>query len=177
VKRYKRRTRSPLNEKSEKVGNTSLVEHTQLAIVSLAIPLSDDESVETALQSIMKVSRPAVGQLTHAKGDSPGFSNLLALGLQADQLFLVFDYPETTPVEQVSKSIGEIAYLTDQSDSWVVIDINGPLATTALERICPLDLHDSVMNDTTGRQMGIDCYHPAHLLNLFGMPYTLRLSM
>jgi len=147
--------RSPLEGASIKVEDTRLVENPELAIVSLAVPLGGDEAVEAALQSSLNLSRPAVGQLEYATGDSSTLANLSILSLQTDQLFLVFDYPEqdqaltrSQPVDLVKQAIGDVAYLTDQSDSWVVIDLEGSLALPALERICPLDLDEHVFTDT-----------------------------
>ena len=140
--------RSPLNGAAEKIGETTLTEITDLAIVSVAIPLGGDKAVETALKSSLDLPRPAVGERVKATSKSADFTNIELLSLQSDQLFLVFDYPDEQPVKQVHQSLGDTVYLTDQSDSWVVVDLHGPLAVPALERICPLDLNETIFTES-----------------------------
>ena len=40
----------------------------------------------------------------------------------------------------MAASLGDVAYTTDQTDVWVVLEISGPETSAALERLCPLDL-------------------------------------
>jgi len=40
--------------------------------------------------------------------------------------------------------LGDNAYCTDQSDSWVTLELTGPNALHALERICPVDLRPDI---------------------------------
>jgi len=65
------------------------------------------------------------------------------LGLQPQQWFVLFDHAadQGSPVTIIKEQLGDSAYCTDQSDSWVSLEVSGPLATSALERICPIDLH------------------------------------
>lgn len=141
--------RSPLKGVVEKIGETTLTEFTELAIVSAAIPLGGDNAAKTALQSALTLSPAAVGKRSKATKFSEAFANLELLSLQTDQWFLIFDYPDDEPVQLVQQALGDTVYLTDQSDSWVVVDLQGPLAIAALERICPLDLHDSIFTDAS----------------------------
>jgi len=63
------------------------------------------------------------------------------LGLQPQQWFVVFEHNQGAPLAKIKEKLGNAAYCTDQSDSWVSLSLSGPLARTALERICPIDLH------------------------------------
>lgn len=139
--------RSPLQGAAEKIGETTLTEFTELAIVSAAIPLGGDKAAEAALQSAFALTPAVVGERSKASNSSEAFANLELLSLQTDQWFLIFDYPDAEPVKLVQQALGDSVYLTDQSDSWVVVDLNGPLAIAALERICPLDLNDTVFTN------------------------------
>ena len=47
--------------------------------------------------------------------------------------------PDAEPF--VAKKIKGAAYTTDQTDVWTGLEIAGSRARTALERICPIDLH------------------------------------
>ena len=141
--------RSPLQGAVEKIGETTLTEITELAIVSAAIPLGGDKAAATALRSAFSLTPAVVGERSKATNGSEAFTNLELLSLQTDQWFLIFDYPDAEPVQLVQQALGDTLYLTDQSDSWVVVDLQGPLAIAALERICPLDLNDAVFTNAS----------------------------
>lgn len=114
-------------------------EVTDLAIVSIAISKENDTKFNTAIKKGFKTERPEVGQFTHNKA-----MNAKLLGLQQDQLFLMFDYSGDRAVEEVAQKINDknqLAYLSDQSDSWVTLRVSGDNCRDALERICPLDIH------------------------------------
>jgi len=128
-----------LDSYSEEINGISVSEVNKLAIVSLAISPENDTTFAKAIKSGFKVTRPPVGQFTHAKA-----ANTKLLGLQKDQLFLMFDYEGDRAVEEANSKINtkeQVAYLSDQSDSWVTLRINGDNCRDALERICPLDIH------------------------------------
>jgi len=86
--------RSPLQGAAEKIGETTLTEFTELAIVSAAIPLGGDKAAEAALQSAFALTPAVVGERSKASNGSEAFANLELLSLQTDQWFLIFDYPE-----------------------------------------------------------------------------------
>jgi len=130
-----------LDNFSEEFNGISLSEVTNLAIVSMAISTENDKAFAAALKKGFKTARPEVGLFTQAKT-----ANTKVLGLQRDQLFMLFDYEGDRAVEEVSSKINaskQLAYLSDQSDSWVTLRISGEHTLDALERICPIDLHPS----------------------------------
>jgi len=43
----------------------------------------------------------------------------------------------------MGEKFGETASITDQSDGWVAIDLEGPNVLPVLERLCQLDIHSS----------------------------------
>ena len=107
--------------------------------VSIAIPLAGEKKAEKALANLFGVAVPPVGNSTLSDDK---MARVIRLG--NDQLFvLMFDKP-TDPKALLAKEIGDVAYLTDQSDSWVGIEISGPVARQALERICMIDLNPGV---------------------------------
>ena len=106
------------------------------AIVSIATPNAGDAALAAALQSAYGIELPAVGRAAVASRDSATF-----LRHAQDQMFVLFNDPATgKPTDTVRDALGETAYLTDQSDSWAALRIEGAQSRSALERICPLDL-------------------------------------
>ncbi len=114
----------------------SVREVTHRALVSLAIPNDARESVEQAFLSAFKANIPAVGQSKYSEVD-----NTQILAMQTEQYFILFDYKDDQAVEYLKTKINDVSYLCDQSDSWVMLNVSGELSRTALERICPIDLH------------------------------------
>ncbi|MEK6216110.1 MAG: sarcosine oxidase subunit gamma, partial [Boseongicola sp.] len=60
-----------------------------------------------------------------------------------DQMMLVFPHPTPDANAHVQGKLNDTGYTTDQTDAWVVLELSGPQALSALERLCPLDLHNS----------------------------------
>ena len=64
----------------------------------------------------------------------------------------VLEHEGDDAVAVVIEKLGTAGYYTDQSDSWVMLQIAGPGSRAALERICMLDLHsDAFPVDTVAR--------------------------
>ncbi len=128
-----------LDNFSEEIYGVSVSEVTDQAIVSMAIPKTTNDAFNKIIKKSFKVERPTIGQFTQSKTDNARF-----LGLQQDQMFVLFDYAGGRAVEEISAKINasdQLAYLSDQSDSWVTLRISGDNCLDALERICPLDIH------------------------------------
>lgn len=126
---------SPLNHYDRRFAATRLKEWANLSIFSIA--LSHEQSRAKALvKETLNLSWPACGTSTLLDDAS-----MRLLGLQSDQVFAVtHDHTAFAELEKLSPT----AFTTDQSDSWVKLQLVGPKAISALERICPLDLHASV---------------------------------
>ncbi len=118
-------------------GDTSLTEITDLALVSVAIPLGGDAKAESAMSNAFGVNIPEIGGSVVAK------NNCRILRLSRDQLFVVFSRDTPDAETLVSRQLNNTVYTTDQSDVWVGLEISGPDALPALERICPIDLHST----------------------------------
>jgi sarcosine oxidase subunit gamma len=135
---------------SLRIGDTDLVEVTGLDIVSIAAPLPAPghaqgvtaDTLNRLVEQHLGSSLPAVGRL-HRCGDTQAI-----LGLQNSQWFVTATPSTHDPASALKRVLGDAAYLTDQSDSWAVLDLTGPLAQAALERLCMLDLDPAVFDDT-----------------------------
>jgi len=130
-----------LDDFSEDMRGVSVIEVTDKGIVSVAMPNATKDAFSNAIKNNYKVDLPTVGKFTQSKTN-----NALFLGLQQDQLFVLFDYAGDRAVEEISAKVNsdkQLVYLSDQSDSWVTLKVSGENCLSALERICSIDIHPS----------------------------------
>ena len=123
---------------SRSVDGADLFEISDRAMISMAIPKDGKAVLEQQLKREYKVGLPEIGQWCSTTIDSAQF-----LRLQDDLCFVLFDYSSGRAVENVAEKISD-AYLSDQSDSWLMLRLSGEKSREALARICPLDLHAGV---------------------------------
>jgi sarcosine oxidase subunit gamma len=128
--------KSPLDGVRIELGEVTIAEVTGRAIVSIATPHGGENALSEALAAAYKIEYPGAG-----KSAVSDIGRTRFLGLQQDQIFALFEGSSASPVGAIAEKLGDAAYLTDQSDSWVMISVSGPKCRTALERICPIDLH------------------------------------
>ncbi len=142
-----------LNGYDNRFGNTRLYEISNLSIFSVALSHQRDAAL-ASIKSALGATWPETGKSTFGDSASNGImgstdQTCRLLGMQADQVFALFVPPEaarTAASTAASGSVGDIpdidhVYITDQSDSWAALALQGDNAVSALERICPLDLH------------------------------------
>ena len=113
-------------------GDTRLVEITDMALISLAMPLGGRDKLQKTIKSLWGCDLPDPGK--SAAANPPG-TRLLCLG--PDSFMALLD-GNPDPAQESLQGAG---YTTDQSDNWVILRLAGSLALPALERICPIDLH------------------------------------
>jgi sarcosine oxidase subunit gamma len=138
VSNYNLTAKTPLDGAEVTFEGATIKEITGRAIVSVAPHSQNEDALNKALLSNWDLSIPTISTMT-----SSTINNANLLGLQSDQLFLLFDCPGANASAQVSSKLGEHAYLTDQSDSWAMLAVSGPNIRRAFERICTIDLDDS----------------------------------
>lgn len=112
---------------------------TGMALVSAVIPNGGKAAFAKSIETAYGVSIPAPGATMRASDDAT-----LLIGLQRDQVFLMFERTDDWPERSVALKLGDAAYVTDQSDGWVMARLTGPRCREALERICRLDLSPKV---------------------------------
>ena len=120
----------------ESFGGTDLVEISDLAIVSIAVPLGGDAALIGALSKTFGAGMPEPGQSVLSTDGKTRF-----LWTARDQLFALFRDKSPNAAAEIKARLGDTAYVTLQSDSWVSLRLDGENARSALERICPIDLH------------------------------------
>jgi len=131
--------RPALNGYNTRFEAVDLREVTDLAIVSMAIPLAGEQAFSQALKAAFGIALPEVGN-SHVCRD--GVTRIMRLG--QDQLFALFAHDGADAAQVVDAKLGGMAYLTDQSDVWVALELSGVRARRVLERIAMVDLHGDV---------------------------------
>jgi len=127
----------PLAGHDKTFADLRLTSPKDLAIVSLALPLGAEDAAQKAIKSAYGAALPAPGKSVCTKDGT----RLLRLGPDTGLVLFTHAAPDAERV--VAAHLGGAAYTTDQTDVWTGLDLTGPPARAALERICPLDLHDS----------------------------------
>ena len=122
------------------IGTNRIRERDDLAIVSIATPLGGEDALAKALKKHWSLDVPEPTRSTNS-------GNTRAIRSGQDQMLLVFphDTPDAEP--HVQGKLGGTGYTTDQTDSWVVLEISGPDTMAAMERLCPLDLVSFEVDD------------------------------
>ena len=140
---------SPLGGHASSHGGTSLAEVTGLAFVSLAVSQGNEAAFARAVKKAWKIEVPS-------PGTSATTGDIRLIWTAPDQYHLLMPEPAGNPsgdlLAPVMKAISDTAWLTDQSDSYCMLRLEGHRAREALARICPLDLHPgSFAVDAAGR--------------------------
>ncbi|MGI9391312.1 MAG: sarcosine oxidase subunit gamma [Boseongicola sp.] len=117
-------------------GDSTVVERDDLALVSIATPHGGDDALAAALKGGWSLDMPDP-TLSTISGE------IRAIRTSSDQMMLVFRHATSDANEHVQGKLDGAGYTTDQTDAWVILEVTGPNAIAALERLCPLDLHDS----------------------------------
>ena len=123
-------------------GETSLKEVTDLALVSVTCPLGGERNLADATARAWNLEVPRPGRSEAAEDGS-----VRLLGMAIDQFFAVLPANGGNPLDTVAAHLGTAGYLTSQTDNWVMLRIEGPLAVRALERVCLIDLAPSAFPD------------------------------
>lgn len=117
-----------------KVAEWQLAEMDALPLVNLSLPMGGEEALVAALD--------AVGLGWPAPGQSTGESARGLLRMGGDQA-LVYGLS----VEALATGLGDMAWLTDQSDTWVGLSLRGSDPRAALAYLCALDLDEAAFPD------------------------------
>ena len=127
---------SPLGGIESRYRELDFAEVSDQDIVSIATPLGEQQSLFEAVMGAHHIELPSVGRWQRSPVDNTYF-----LGTAPNQYFIMSDHSKFSAENKITNTLGEAIYVTDQSDSWVVIKIGGPKSRAALERVCAIDLH------------------------------------
>lgn len=128
-----------------KRGDCHLKERDDLALVSIAVPLGGKTVLAKALKSRFDLNMPDAQNSTTA-------GNYRLIQTTPDQMMLIFAHPTPDANEVVQKALSGAGYTTDQTDAWVCLELSGTGCLAALERLCPLDLDESVFPDNAAKR-------------------------
>jgi len=132
---------TPLGGFERAYDGISLKEISGYALVSIACPLGGEAAAGEAMAHAFGSGWPGVGKSTLSADAQTRF-----VGLQRDQIFALFLHPGNSGMRWMSDKLGTAGYYTDQSDSWVLLEIAGPRCALALERLCPVNLHQDAFS-------------------------------
>lgn len=127
---------SPLNGYAGDSGDISIREISHKSLISLAVPLNGATTFASTVKDTYGLTIPKTGAAKTSKS-----SDVCLMGMQPDQYFLMFENSDIEPLKAIPKGLADVAYVTDQSDSFVFLQVSGPRSREALERICPIDIH------------------------------------
>jgi sarcosine oxidase subunit gamma len=127
---------SPLAGYDQNIGDMRLREVTDLNLTSLAIPHQGTAKLKRAIKEGLGLTMPTAIKSTAS-------DKIRLMMTQPDQMFALSTRTKHAE-SSMTKFIGDAAYITDQTDAWVVLELSGPSSREALERICQIDLHTDV---------------------------------
>jgi len=127
---------SSLDGYDKEIGTIRLREISNQSLIAMAIPLSEETKFKNSIKNIFGLKMPSPNKSVKNK-DTRIFST------QPDQIFAL---TKRTADPEKSMAIGfdGSAYITDQTDAWVILEISGSSSREALERICQLDLDKEI---------------------------------
>ncbi len=117
-----------------------------IELVHISVPRARQPQTSTRLKDTTGLTWPEPGKFTAtgATTTDPGGIPSLIMWLAPDQCMILAPELDSRLARFVD-SLDRIGYATGQTDNWVVLRLSGDLAVPGLERICPLDLHESAM--------------------------------
>ena len=133
---YTLTTATPLGGLNVRLDQIEITEVSDRALVSLAVPNGKQAQLAERVENVFAVGLPQTGKSAVSQLDDTRL-----LGLASDQFFVAFADRHEDPEAHIKKLVGETGYVVDQSDSWVMLLVEGARSRAMLERICPLNLN------------------------------------
>ncbi len=113
----------------------AISEVTHLALASLATRRGQETELRTRAKARFGLEPPAPGR--SAGGDAMTF-----LWTGHEQWFVEAPESALGGLEALlQEALGDTAAVTEQSDAWASLRLEGPATRAVLEKLCPLDLH------------------------------------
>ena len=124
---------------SIEIGEAALTCNQPANILSVAPFKGQGMAVNDALKAVVKLALPTVGRVTSKK-------HVRAMWAGQGQWFVVGDIA----LETLTEAFDAKAAVTDQSDAWTVLTLEGGDASEVMARLCSLDL-DALKQGQTAR--------------------------
>lgn len=133
------------------VGSLRLSEEMPAHMTAIAPYLGQDKALSEALKGAHGMAAPGAGRMT-------GRSGARALWFGQRMILLMGPAPDA--------ALAEYAALSDQSDGWAVLRLEGRGAQDVLARLTPLDLRAATFR--RGHTARSECAHMAASISRFG---------
>ncbi|WGI21821.1 sarcosine oxidase subunit gamma family protein [Amylibacter sp. IMCC11727] len=114
---------------------TRLRELTEMAAVAVSVPKDGAAALNKKLKTAYGANAPAAGESFVGKGDAR------VMSFAEDQFMILFNHTAHSGVPAIEKKLGDTGYYVEQTNNWVFLELSGPLARAALERLCPINTH------------------------------------
>ena len=127
---------SSLDGYDEEIGTIRLREISNQSLIAMAIPLGEETKFKNSIKNIFGLKMPSPDKSVKNK-------DTRILSTQPDQIFVLTKRTDD-PEKSMAIEFDGSAYITDQTDAWVILEISGSSSREALERICQLDLDKEI---------------------------------
>ena len=120
----------------KEIGTMRLREISNYSLISLAIPQDKETLFKKKIKDTFGLNIPSPIETISNKETRLLFT-------QPDQIFALTEN-SIDPEKDMAEKFESSAYITDQTDAWVILEISGESSREALERICQVDLDKNV---------------------------------
>ena len=131
---YRLSARPALDGFARTLGDTTLRVLPDMRIVSLAVADDRQAAFEQAVQTLYTLTPPRVGYAAVTQDQ-----RYRLIGAAPEQYLLLAT--ERDLFLNAATQLNHTAFLTDQSDAWVILELTGSHSRDVLSRSCMLDLH------------------------------------
>ena len=138
MSKYSLTASSPLNGAKFQLKNIEITEITNLSIISIATPKEGTDQLSKIILENYKTNLPDLGKVTKSIDNKVRF-----LSIAPDQFFLLYDHTILNDPMYLKNIFDHRAYYTDQSDGWVILQVEGKNICNIFERICSINLSET----------------------------------
>ena len=114
---------------------TRLRELTEMAAVAVSVPKGGFAALGNKMKTAFGGGLPEAGESFVGKGDAR------IMSFAVDQFMVLWDHTAHSGVPEIEKKLGKTGYYVEQTNNWVFLELSGPLARAAMERVCAVDTH------------------------------------
>jgi sarcosine oxidase subunit gamma len=114
---------------------TRLRELTDLAMVAVSVPKGGSDALSKKMNTAFGGGLPDAGESYVGKGDAR------VMSFAVDQFMVIWEHTPHSGVPAIEEKLGNAGYYVEQTNNFVFLELSGPLARAALERVCAVNTH------------------------------------
>lgn len=114
---------------------TRLRELTDLAMVAVSVPKGGADTLGKKMQTAFGGGLPDAGESYVGKG------NARVMSFAVDQFMVIWEHTAHSGVPAIEEKLGNAGYYVEQTNNFVFLELSGPLARAAMERVCAVNTH------------------------------------